>query len=140
MVDRVMTTLRIFDLEGGALALDLRDLMRLLAPASLHSTWTITSTEEGFEAIGKGGVRLEELAEIDAQVSGGELLDLAEDTVQVIWGEFIGMAPGAPHQKWVTMRAIDSSYWEIITSDEVVLEKVRTAYADVQPESDASPA
>lgn len=135
-----MTTLRIFDLKGGVLALDLGDLVRLLAPASLQARWTVTFTEEGFEAIGGGGVRLEELAETDAQVSGAELIALAEDTVQVIWGEFIGMAPGAPHENWITIRVIDSSYWEVITSDEAVLEKVRTAYSDVQSSSDASTA
>ena len=135
-----MTTLRIFDLEGGVLALDLRHLMRLLAPGSLQASWMVTSTEEGFEAVGKGGARLEELAETETKLSGGELLDLAEDTVQVIWGEFIGIAPSDLDQKWLTIRAVDSSYWEIITSDDAVLEKVRTAYSDVQSDNDASTA
>ena len=37
-----MVTLRIFDLDSGALAFDLRDLIELLAPHSIRASWTVS--------------------------------------------------------------------------------------------------
>ena len=133
-----MTTLRIYDLKQHVLALDLRDLLRLLAPGSFDANWivsTVKSSEPGhewFEATGEGGEQLEELAQHDARLSGSELAALAENTRQVIWGEFVGSRPTQSDKTWVTIRAIDSTFYEIDTDDETVLSKISSTYKDVR--------
>lgn len=128
-----MTTLTIHDLDGGALAFDLGDLIRALAPLSLAATWTITSPDESsFEATGVGGRRLEELAEASARIAGDELLIIADDTVQVIWGDFVGASPDDPHREWLTIRAFDSSFYEVETLDADAIAKVKSRFSDVR--------
>jgi hypothetical protein len=39
-----MTTLRIYDYRNGVLALDLRDLIDLLAPRSIEASWGVPLT------------------------------------------------------------------------------------------------
>ena len=127
-------SLAIHDLDHrGVLAFDLRDLIRLLAPPSLTASWTIASPDASlFEATGAGGRRLEELAAKSAHIKGDELLALADETVQVIWGDFVAALPTNPEREWVTIRAVDSSFYELETSDEAVIAKVRASFRDVR--------
>src|SRR5690606_9136110 len=102
-----MARLTVHDLADGALAFDLRDVVRVLAPASLAAMWTIEAPEhEAFEATGVGGLRLAELAETSARIPGQELQNIANATTQVIWGNFVGVLLDKPDQKWLTIRAI----------------------------------
>jgi len=53
-----MPTVTINDLDGGVLAFDLRDVLRVLAPSSERATWTITHPDESpFEATGGAAPR-----------------------------------------------------------------------------------
>jgi len=133
-----MTTLRVYDLKDQVLALDLRDLLRLLAPRSFKARWVVSTVKssklghEWFEATGEGGERLEGLAQHDGQISGSDLAALAENTRQVIWGEFVGSAPTQSDKPWVIIRAVDSTFYEIDSDDEAVLNKISSAYKDVR--------
>ncbi len=133
-----MTTLRIYDLKDQVLALDLRDVLRVLAPQSLQTSWIVSRVKsskpehEWFEATGEGGEQLEALAQIESRVSGADLADLAENTQQVIWGEFTGLAPTPPGNIWVIIRAVDSTFYEIETDDETVLSKIASTYRDIR--------
>lgn len=40
-----MATIRIYDLKERILALDLRDLLRLLAPRSLEANWIVSTVK-----------------------------------------------------------------------------------------------
>lgn len=133
-----MAILRIYDLKENVLALDLRDLLRLLTPRSLQANWTVSTVKSSkpghgwFEATGDGGEQLEELAQDDARLSGSDLAALAEKTQQVIWGEFVGSGPMQSHKTWITIRAVDSTFYEIDTDDETVLSKISSTYKDVR--------
>ncbi|MCE6073966.1 hypothetical protein [Agrobacterium vitis] len=135
-----MKTIRIHDvMKNGVLAFDLRDLLRLLAPRSLQAVWRVSTVKSGlpelewFDATGDGGEKLELLANRDAVITGQELLALAKQTTQVIWGEFSGYFPNATHDNWLTIRAIDSSYYEITTADEAVLKKLKDSFQHIGP-------
>ena len=132
-----MVSLTIHDLDDrGVLAFDLRDLLRVIGPRAITAEWTITDpVESGFEATGPGGERLEALAEASAQIAGAELIAIAEDTQQVIWGDFAGKLPNVQNQDWVTIRAFDSSFFEVETSDEAVIEKLKSHFRDVRIEA-----
>jgi hypothetical protein len=133
-----MAILRIYDLKDHVLALDLRDVLLLLAPRSLQASWVVSSVKssrpehEWFEATGESGERLEALAQKNSRVSGAELLAIAENTLQVIWGEFTGSAPNPPGNIWVIIRAADSTFYEIETDDETVLNKIVSTYKDIR--------
>ncbi|WP_237151781.1 hypothetical protein [Oryzibacter oryziterrae] len=132
-----MTKLRVYDEHDHLLALDLRDLLKLLAPRSLAARWTVAPVREAdgearFEATGEEGERLERLAQVGATVTGQELAAMAAKVGQVIWGEFVGMETTAPGSPWVIIRAIDSTCYEIETDDMAVLNKVKVTYRQVR--------
>jgi hypothetical protein len=135
-----MATLRIYDCDSAVLALDLRHLIDLLIPHSRQATWTVSpvtiyrsdndSFEEYFEATGKNGDQLEALARAGSPIRGTMLSELANETRQVIWGEFSAALP--QQDSWITIRAIDSTFYEVTTMDAAVLNKIKSAYKDVR--------
>lgn len=139
-----MVTLRIYDLRyaDGPLALDLRDLMTLLSPLSIQADWQISKIKSAdvgydwFDATGDGGEALERFADQDLRLTGRELDKLAHETDQVIWGEFSGFLPTDVKEPWITIRAIDSTFYEVITSDEDTVSKIHTRFEDVRQVSE----
>lgn len=56
-------------------------------------------------------------------------MKLAGKTRQVIWGEFVASFPAA---WWMTIRAIDSTFYEVETDDEAALAKIRSTNRDIR--------
>jgi hypothetical protein len=116
----------------------LKNLLRLLAPQFLHANWTVTTVKssepghEWFEATGKGGEQLEMLAQDNVRLSGADFATLAGNTLQVIWGEFVGSTLEQPDMAWVIIWAVDSTFYEIETRDQAVLDKISSTYKDVR--------
>jgi hypothetical protein len=136
-----MTTLRIyglFDAKRREIVIDLRHFLRVLAPRSVQATWTVSAVRspesggEWFEATGDGGKELDALAREDVNLSGTILAALAEATGQVIWGEFVGRFPSETDKSWITIRVVDSSFYEVTTLDDTAVSKIRTAFGDVR--------
>lgn len=96
---------------------------------------TVKSSKPGhewFDATGEGGERLEGLAQYDGQLSGSDLASLAEKPQQIIWGEFVGSTPTQSDKPWVIIRAVDSTFYEIDSDDEAVLNKIGATYKGVR--------
>ena len=134
-----MTTLRVYDLDRHhVLAVDLRHILDLLAPHSLLASWTIStvksanSDHEWFEATRANRDKLEMMAQADTRVSGPVMAELAQGTRQVIWGEFVGSLPEQPGRPWLTIRAVDSTFYEITSEDKEVVHQIRSAFKDVR--------
>jgi hypothetical protein len=127
-------------LLSAYLDFDLRDLLAILSPRSQESEWVVCpvqffkSKEDVFEATGEGGEELEILAEAKSRVNGDNLAAIAAKTRQVIWGQFIAYL-GKKGEPWLMLSAIDSTFWEIITEDALVLEKIKRSFKDVRPSS-----
>ncbi len=139
-----MTTLRIYDCREHALAVDLRDLIDLLAPRSLEASWTaspvrmnhpdrgISVDEFLMTGTGKPGQdQLEQLAASGSSVSGARISEAAHEAWQVIWGQFTATLPELS-DAWVVIRAIDSTFYEVTSSDDAVLNAIRSTYKDVR--------
>jgi len=130
-----MPTLRIHDLDNGVLAVHLPQLLDLLAPISLDAEWIVAPVRsdgtDKFEATGSGAEELEELADASMPVSGMELMILSVNTEQIVWGEFVATMPGAI-EPWMSIRVIDSTFFEIETADVAALAAIRSAYQDVR--------
>jgi hypothetical protein len=128
--------LRVYDSgPSDALRIDLRHLLDVLAPRSLQASWAISPFSarlKYFEATGPGGEKLEAMSEANERVAGRTLTEAAQETRQVIWGEFVGFLPTNSEQAWVTIRAIDSSFYEIDTLDKQVVKRVRSSFKDVR--------
>jgi hypothetical protein len=125
----------------------LRDLIDLLAPRSLEANWIVSPVSVGYRSLGRtfdqfeivgpgqaGEDQLEILAASGVAVTGVILSKCAHETQQVIWGQFVATLP-EQIDAWVTIRAIDSTFYEVTTSDEDVLAKIRSAYQDVRDAS-----
>jgi len=139
-----MATLRIYDYRDGVLALDLRDLVDLLAPRSLEARWTASPVKMNHPDLGRffdqfmmtgpsqaGQDQLELLAASGSSISGLMFSEAAHAAWQVIWGQFVATLP-EQIDAWVVIRAIDSAFYEVTTSDEQVLAKIMSAYKDVR--------
>jgi len=139
-----MTTLRIYDYrDTGVLALGLRDLIDLLAPRSLEASWTVSPVrlncpEHGpideFMVTGPGDPgedQLERFAANGSSVSGARFADAVHEAWHIIWGQFTGTFP-QQSDAWVVIRVIDSTFYEVTSSDEAVLNTIRSTYKDVR--------
>ena len=151
-----MTTLRIYDSRDHGLVFDLHDLIDLLAPRSLEASWTVSPVRlnhsqlgsiEKFMFTGPGKHsphrdahrfpavavldHLEQLAASGSPVSGTALSEAAHAAWQVIWGQFVATLP-EQSDAWVVIRAIDSTFYEVTSSDEAVLFAIRSTYKDVR--------
>jgi hypothetical protein len=139
-----MVTLRIYDLRNRVLALDLRHLVDLLAPRSLEAGWTASPVRMTDPAHGRlvdefmmtgsspsGQEALEVFAASGWSVSGVAFSEAAHAVHQVIWGTFIATLP-EQSGPWVVISAIDSTFYEVTSADEVVLGAIRSAYKDVR--------
>jgi len=125
--------LRIKDLaEGRYLAFDLRDLLSVIGPAVESSQWRCTDLWcIPIEPVGEG--ELEPQYDTGSLISGSTLTTLAARTRQVIDGEFRAHrgTPTSEHP-WLVIRAVDSSFWEVFSDDDSVLQQLRTRFHDVQ--------
>lgn len=139
-----MTTLRIYDYRNNVLALDLHNLIDLLAPRSLKADWTISPVTLNDPHLGRSFDELmivgpdqpshddlESLAASRSIIDGFTLSKAAHAVRQVIWGKFIATLPDQK-EPWVVICAIDSTFYEVTSADEAVLSAIRSAYKDVR--------
>jgi hypothetical protein len=111
--------------EGG-LGFDLPDVLKALGPRASSSEWAIdrlhyiSRDEKNVAAFQAGeGVR----------TLGAELLSGISNLLQVIDGEFRAFEAG--REPWVTVRAVDSSWWEVESEDDTVLSAIRERFPNV---------
>jgi hypothetical protein len=60
-------------------------------------------------------------------ISGELLIDLARQGVQIIDGEPIAYR-GGEEVRWLVIRAVDSTWWDVETDDEEVLTRIQAAF------------
>ncbi len=109
-----MQGLRIADLDHGHLAFDLSDLLALLDERVSQSDWLCLVAE--CIPADPDCLDLEEEYAASALTPGTEFLALARRTRQVIDGVFKGFFK-SESEPWVTLQAVDSSYWEVFVRD-----------------------
>jgi hypothetical protein len=117
-----MRVVTITDREGAVLGVDLVDILRLLQPELHQTEWTLS----GAECVGREAERVHRIDEDRQRVSGTSLLALASGLTQVIDGKFI--AYGVDGQRWVTILAIDSSAYDVISDDTSVIDRIKARF------------
>ena len=128
-----MPILRIRDVDPRrrVLAFDLKDILAALQPHAGNAMWEVDDCDEPFEATGENAATVEALVGTAVRVPGDSLVSLAQGIIQVIWGEFRSFR-ASETSPWVTVRAIDSSWYEVETDDPDVLAVIREKFNEVQ--------
>jgi hypothetical protein len=121
-----MQGLIIKDSEDGFLTFDLKEIFSAIGEPVVTSTWRCRSVE----CVGENADRLQELAAEDQSVSGQELVDIVSGVFQTIDGEFEAYREGKK-KPWLVVNAVDSSWFEVLTLDPFVLEKVKQSFREV---------
>jgi hypothetical protein len=107
----------------------------MLGDRAIRANWQVAGVSRYDEAImitgDEAADRLEALCRSSVRVPGSLLSELVHQTAQIIWGEFTAFE-GRKDAPWVIVRAIDSSWCEIETDDEDVLDLVRRTFSDVR--------
>lgn len=128
-----MTILRIKDKRHGIL-LDLDQVMDALGPDFTGCNWIIRDPEndDPFQAVGPGGIELENLARRSASICDSELRNLLRTTTQIIWGGFIPMSKRGGRDFLLRIEIIDSSYYELTTHDERLIDRLIRRFHDIE--------
>lgn len=124
-----MEAVAIYDLSTvGVLDVDLIDVLQLCESDVLSSSWRISNVD----CLGVSMGEFMQLSDRNATVSGEELMRLAAGVYQIIWGDFEAYRHGED-RFWLVVRAIDSTFYVVITNDAQLLGKVRARFSDVRP-------
>jgi hypothetical protein len=131
-----MPILQIHDiLPSEHAVVDPRVVLTMLGERASGASWQVAPVTRYGEAVmiigDEAADRLEALSHSQSLVSGTLLSDLVHQTGQIIWGEFRAYEEGAT-APWVIIRAIDSTWCEVETHDEHVLDLVRRSFMDVR--------
>ena len=131
-----MSVLQIHDLlPSKHSVVDPRVVLAVLGERAKSASWRVAGVARYNEEVmivgDQAADRLEALSRSQSLISGTLLSELVHQTVQIIWGEFRAYENGetAP---WIVVRAIDSTWCEVDTQDESVLNLVRRSFTDVR--------
>lgn len=130
-----MKTIRIYDSNQGSLEVDLKEILSFLDIEGRLSQWTVCEVEasdEEFFSTGEGSKALSELVETGERISGDKLLSIARKTTQVIWGEFKAYKDKESPTPWLIAKAIDSTFWEVQSLDQFLLDKIANKCKNVK--------
>jgi hypothetical protein len=113
------------------LEFDLREVLAALGKRAVESRWRssylqyVSRDEQDISVLERLGAEL--------VVSGADFVNGIDRLLQVIDGEFEALDKNG---RWVVIRAVDSSWWEVWSDDQSVLETVRAKFRTT---GDASP-
>lgn len=129
--------IRIYDLKDNVLAVHLPQLIEIMGPLALESNWKIYPVKapdgnEWFEVFGPESPVLESKLHENQPIKGSVLYEISRKTKQIIWGEFKASISGDFEHPWVTIRAIDSTFYEVETSDQGILSAIMNVYRDIK--------
>jgi hypothetical protein len=111
------------------LSFDLTDLLDVVGADAVGSTWSV----RGVECVGPSAeavAALHKASDESEELSGERLVALAREITQVIDGEFIGRRL-TESDPWIVIRAVDSSWFDVETTDEALLLKLRARFNEV---------
>jgi hypothetical protein len=82
--------------------------------------------------VGKGAFELEARLKSGMRVAGAELSEIARDVEQVIWGEFAAYDNTTASKAWITITAVDSSWYDVHSTDAATLARIIKAFGQAE--------
>jgi len=120
-------TIRDSDNLRGLLKVNLPKILCLLEAEVRGCSWRIADVD----AVGRGAHKLHEAADNGQLLSPDAFASLISEIDQVIDGDFLCYHAGGT-RPWLVISAVDSSAFDVESESPAVLEKVRTAFQDVE--------
>jgi hypothetical protein len=115
--------------KAGALTFDLADVLHALGPKVVSSRWRCSNL--WYVSANQQDIEVLERASAQGELVGGsDLLHAAARLSQVIDGQFEGVID--ERDPWVILRAVDSSWWEVLSDEQSVLDAVRARFQSVE--------
>jgi len=112
--------------RGSFLSFDLKDILTAVGDSVLSSKWLCRDVE----CTGENAGRLHDISDEGRNISGGELMQVVSGIHQIIDGEFEAY-DGEADKPWLVVSAVDSSWFEVWSSDTEILERVKNNFRDV---------
>ena len=109
--------------EENFLSFDLFDILTQIGDSIEDSEWVISEVE----CFGEAADEIDRLAENQSKVPGIQLLDLASNVTQIIDGVFTGYRLGED-TPWMIIQAIDSSEYEVFSTDRKLLDRIHDRF------------
>ena len=110
----------------GFLAINLIDILEIIAPAIATTQWQIIN----LECLGTTAEKLCQIADNRQLISSELLLKLVAEITQVIDGKFQGYLLNE-NQPWLIITAVDSSAYDVETVDENILNQIRQQFQQI---------
>ena len=110
---------------GNCLEFDLREVLAALGDRALTSHWRARDLD--YLSKDERDVPIVEAMVRGLTVSGHDLASGIEPLLQVIDGEFMA-TDSNDERPWVIVRAVDSSWWEVVSNDAHVHEAIRNRF------------
>ena len=111
---------------GAFLTFDLKEIFSAIGDPVSVSTWRCHNVE----CTGENAQRLYEVSEEGESISGKELVQIVAGIFQTIDGEFEAYRDGK-EDPWLVVNAVDSSWFEVLSMDSAVLERIRSSFQHV---------
>ncbi|MEN3929598.1 hypothetical protein WJT86_00815 [Microvirga sp. W0021] len=127
-----MKYFQISDKNNHCLSFDLKELLEVLSDHGLEADWIVSDADEELDIMGNSRIEFDQLALTGTRIKGVQLMELAQNTTQVIWGQFTSFLPIFPKRPWVILKAFDSSFWEVATSDSNVINALKGRFEDIK--------
>jgi hypothetical protein len=115
--------------SGHVLAVDLQHILDLFGERTIQSRWRASEVWATGRETGEAAAELERLADGQTFIPGEHLSRIAHDLVQVIDGEFTAFE--SSDSPWIIIRAVDSSFYEVFSTEPAVLDRVRASFQKV---------
>ncbi len=126
----------IYDLDSsGVLSVDLRKVLRALNKIVLHANWSVNRVYyqgEKFEVVGTVAKELEQLALSKERILTSELEKISRTKHQLIWAEFRAYETPNEGTPFLLIRAVDSSWFEILSEDPAVISSINTTFSNTK--------
>ena len=141
--------------ERGVLAFDLNDVLETLGPSASTLDWIVTDYDpvtegEDVEGLSRAVARAQgEVPRQGIRLPSNELHDVAARTQQTIDGQFIGVRadtaasiadlidlrtfPNSDAE--LVIKAVDSSFWIVVTKSPKDVEAIRARFRDVREDA-----
>lgn len=120
-----MKGITIKDSRNNLLTFDLGNILSIIGEKADKSIWKVS----GVECVGKSADILHKISDESVTISGDELFNISQNLSQIIEGEFEAFLDD---ERWLIIRAVDSSEYDVETDDLDVLNKVRQSFLNVK--------
>lgn len=116
------------DSRTHQLTFDLRDILALIGEKAIRSTWLLSEVES---IGGHASDVLNRISDEGRKIDGAELISLSRRVSQIVDGTFEAFDKDV-NCPWITIQAVDSSAYDVITEDQNILNMIRKNFFSVE--------